>query len=466
MPSLRTRSSAARQGCWTIMIPLGGAKGSFLVCLGISTLICSLIYLRAWTQTELQPQVGANGCRSFSDRCEAFLPRVEEGLIWRNRDCQVDSYIHNNHLTCSQLIADLHFITKPLSQEELDYPLAFILTVHKELQLLLRLLRAIYAPQNVYCIHIDAKAPQDYQQMVRRLVACLPNVFLSSQSETVTYAGFSRLQADIHCMRDLEHSKVGWKKLINLCGQDFPVQSNLELVRYMQSKMWKDRNMTPGIKQPASMRHRTQLQHKEITGSHVGLKGWGKKKGHPPQNMQLYFGTAYYALTRGFVNFVLKSRVAQDLLEWSKDTYSPDEHYWATLNHLKEAPGNHVDGGWEGDIRAIKWQDQEGTVHSGCKGRYVRNICIYGIEDLPWIIKRNSMFANKFESSTFPESLDCLEQWHRRKVLRQARVPIDPEWLLAVPYPIPTSKTNSSGGQGNRLNRSFSEHEDVRGLIV
>ena len=71
------------------MIPLGGAKGSFLVCLGISTLICSLIYLRAWTQTELQPQVGANGCRSFSDRCEAFLPRVEEGLIWRNRDCQV-----------------------------------------------------------------------------------------------------------------------------------------------------------------------------------------------------------------------------------------------------------------------------------------------------------------------------------------------------------------------------------------
>ena len=34
-----------------------------------------------------------------------------------------------------------------------------------------------------------------------------------------------------------------------------------------------------------------------------------------------------------------------------------------------EAPGNHVDGGWEGDIRAIKWQDQEGTVHSGCKGK-------------------------------------------------------------------------------------------------
>jgi len=247
----------------------------------------------------------------------------------------VESYILKTHLNCSQLIEDLHIITRPLSKEELDYPLAFILTVHKELQLLVRLLRAIYAPQNVYCIHIDAKAPQNYQKTVRRLAGCLPNVFLSSHSETVTYAGFSRLQADIHCMRDLEHSMVGWKKVINLCGQDFPVMSNLELVRYMQSKEWRDRNMTPGVKQPANMRHRTQLQHREITGSHVRPKGKALTKNPPPQHMQIYFGTAYYALTRSFVNFVLENQGARDLLEWSKDTFSPDEHYWVTLNHLK-----------------------------------------------------------------------------------------------------------------------------------
>ncbi|KAG7261975.1 hypothetical protein CRUP_001208, partial [Coryphaenoides rupestris] len=433
-----------RNTSWTIMIPLEGAKCSFLVCLGISTVICSLIYLRAWTQTELQPQGGAHSCRTFSDKCQVFLPSAQGGLQWYRRDCQVESYILKTHLNCSQLIEDLHIITRSLSKEELDYPLAFILTVHKELQLLVRLLRAIYAPQNVYCIHIDAKAPQNYQETVRRLVGCLPNVFLSSYSETVTYAGFSRLQADIHCMRDLEHSMVGWKKVINLCGQDFPVMSNLELVRYMQSKEWRDRNMTPGVKQPASMRHRTQLQHREITGSHVSPKGKALRKSPPPQHMQIYFGTAYYALTRSFVNFVLENQGARELLEWSKDTFSPDEHYWVTLNHLKEAPGSHVNGGWAGDIRAIKWQDQEGTVHSGCKGRYVRHICIYGIDDLPWIIKRNSMFANKFESETFPEALDCLEQWHRGKVLRQATVPIEPAWLLAVPQLIPNSKTNGS----------------------
>lgn len=54
------------------------------------------------------------------------------------------------------------------------------------------------------------------------------------------------------------------------------------------------------------------------------------------------------------------------------------------------------------------------------------------MDDLQWIINKNSMFANKFESATSPEALDCLEQWHRNKVLKQASVPIEPLWLLAT----------------------------------
>lgn len=228
---------------------------------------------------------------------------------------------------------DLHFITSPLSQEEEDYPLAFIVTIHKDLELFVRLLRAIYMPHNIYCIHLDAKAAPVYKEAVQRLVSCFQNVFLSSRSEVVTYAGFSRLQADLNCMRDLVKSKKSWKKVVNLCGQDFPVKSNRELVQYMQSKVWRDKNMTPGVKQPASMRYRTQLQYKEIRGSHVALKG--PTKGPAPHNLQVYFGTAYYALTRAFVDWALKSPLAQDLLQWSKDTFSPDEHYWVTLNHIK-----------------------------------------------------------------------------------------------------------------------------------
>lgn len=222
-----------------------------------------------------------------------------------------------------------------LSQEEENYPLAYIITIHKDLEMFVRLLRAIYAPQNIYCIHIDAKAPEDYKASVKKLAECFPNVFLASVSETVTYAGFSRLKADINCMEDLVRSPVEWQRVINLCGQDFPVQSNLELVRYMQNAEWRDNNMTPGIKQPENMRYRTNIQHKEVTGLYVASLGQSHKKTPPPHNLEIYFGTAYYSLQRAFVEYVLNSSVAKDLLEWSKDTYSPDEHYWVTLNHVK-----------------------------------------------------------------------------------------------------------------------------------
>ncbi|KAM9859236.1 beta-1,3-galactosyl-O-glycosyl-glycoprotein beta-1,6-N-acetylglucosaminyltransferase 7 [Aulostomus maculatus] len=411
------------------MHQLEGTKCSFLLCLGMGIMVFSVIYLRTRTSTEPKP-LELSTCRPFANECKAFLPGAREGIEWHRHVCQEESYTLNSRLQCSDLIRDLHFITRPLSREEEDYPLAFIVTVHKELELFVRLLRAIYMPQNVYCIHMDAKAPLEYQTAIRKLVSCFQNAFLSSRSETVTYAGFSRLQADLNCMRELAKSKIGWRKVVNLCGQDFPVKTNLELVQYMQSKEWRDRNMTPGVKQPASMRHRTQLKHREIVGSHV--VPLDLRKGPPPHNLQIYFGTAYYALTRAFVDFVLNSRVAHDLLEWSRDTFSPDEHYWVTLNHIQEAPGGNADGGWAGDIRAIKWRDQEGKAHSGCKGHYIRDICIYGVEDLPWIINKNSMFANKFESTSFPAALDCLEQWHRNKVLSQATVPIEPSWLLAT----------------------------------
>ncbi|XP_022078131.2 beta-1,3-galactosyl-O-glycosyl-glycoprotein beta-1,6-N-acetylglucosaminyltransferase 7 [Acanthochromis polyacanthus] len=427
------------------MPQLEGKKCSFVFCLGMSIIVCSLIYLRTWMSTETNHLKSPS--RPISSECKAFLPSGEKGVEWNWLDCQVESYIHNSRMPCSMLTRDLHFITKPLSREEEDYPLAFIVTVHKELELFVRLLRAIYMPQNAYCIHVDAKAPQEYQAAVRKLVSCFQNIFLSSRSETVTYAGFSRLQADLNCMKDLAKSKIGWKKVVNLCGQDFPVKSNLELVQYMQTKEWRDKNMTPGVKQPASMRHRTEIQHKEIVGSHVAPKRRGLKKGPPPHNLEIYFGTAYYALTRPFVDFVLKSPVAQDLLQWSKDTFSPDEHYWVTLNHIADAPGSNMDGGWAGAIRSIKWSDQQGKTHDGCKGHYVRDICVYAVGDLPWIINRNAMFANKFESNTHPEALDCLELWHRNKVLDQATVPIEPSWLLATQSNTTSRRySNSSAG--------------------
>ncbi|XP_026104030.1 beta-1,3-galactosyl-O-glycosyl-glycoprotein beta-1,6-N-acetylglucosaminyltransferase 7-like [Carassius auratus] len=413
------------------MVQLENTKCSFLVCLVVCVLICSAIYLNAKIPKISLPFTDWSSQTTPAPESCDILPPATPGFTWQQKDHNF-SYETKPDANCTLLQSDLHFIMEPLSKEEEDFPLAFIITIHKELETFVRLLRAIYAPQNVYCIHIDAKAAEEYKTSIRNLVGCFPNVFVVSVNVNVTYAGFSRLQADINCMKDLVKSPTKWKRVINLCGQDFPIQTNLELVRYMQGPEWKDRNITPGIKQPPTMKHRTQFQYEEVKGTHVAPKGKGQKKGPPPHNLTIYFGTAYYSLTRPFVEFVLTDKLAKDLLEWSRDTFSPDEHYWVTLNHMKEAPGSYVEGEWQGNVRAIKWKDQEGTAHQGCKGRYIRDICVYGIGDLQWLIESENMFANKFETASFPEALHCLELWHRHKVLQHAMVPIQPSWRLTT----------------------------------
>ena len=59
---------------------------------------------------------------------------------------------------CTQFVRDRGYITVPLSAEEREFPIAYSLLVYKDLEMVERLLRAIYRPQNYYCLHIDASS--------------------------------------------------------------------------------------------------------------------------------------------------------------------------------------------------------------------------------------------------------------------------------------------------------------------
>lgn len=91
---------------------------------------------------------------------------------------------------------------------------------------------------------------------MRQLLSCFPNAFLASKVEQVVYGGFSRLQADLNCMKDLVASKVPWKYVLNTCGQDFPLKTNKEIINHL--KRFKGKNITPGVLPPAYIVVRTK----------------------------------------------------------------------------------------------------------------------------------------------------------------------------------------------------------------
>ncbi|XP_053559299.1 beta-1,3-galactosyl-O-glycosyl-glycoprotein beta-1,6-N-acetylglucosaminyltransferase 7-like [Bombina bombina] len=418
------------------MSQLCSIKSGFLLCIMISIY---LLFNNIKHFKELMDEKGNNEvieCGYYpAELCKALFEGKPAALIVGNV-CQEALPPSNDQglrylqlpTNCSEIIKEMHIITKPLSEEEANFHLAYIITIHKKLQMFVKLLTAIYAPQNVYCIHIDKKAPKTYKNAVYTIASCFQNIIISSKQENVVYGGFSRLKADINCMEDLIRSKTPWSYVINVCGQDYPIKTNKEIIKYLKSK-WRGRNVTPGTIQPPHMKYRTEVSYKEFLNQ-------GKPyicpssilKNRPPHNLTLYFGTAYYALTRDFVEFVLSDIRAKDLLEWSKDTYSPDEHYWVTLNHLKDAPGSTPDAQWEGNIRAVKWKDQEGKAHPGCNGHYIRDICVYGLGDLKWLMESPHLFANKFDPEHYPLLTDCLERQYRLKVLQEAEVAIEKNW--------------------------------------
>ena len=76
-----------------------------------------------------------------------------------------------------------------------------------------------------------------------------------------------------------------------------------------------------------------------------------RKNPKPPHDLEIIRGSAYGIFSRDFGEFVVTDRIAKDLLKWSKKTWSPDEHFWATLHHTYSNPQLHTPGGYAGNLQ-------------------------------------------------------------------------------------------------------------------
>ncbi|XP_042352822.1 beta-1,3-galactosyl-O-glycosyl-glycoprotein beta-1,6-N-acetylglucosaminyltransferase 3 [Plectropomus leopardus] len=323
---------------------------------------------------------------------------------------------------CPSYIDKRGFITTPLSEEEKDFPIAYSMVIHEKIEMFERLLRAVYAPQNVYCVHVDQKSSKEFQKAVEAIVSCFPNVFVASRLERVVYASWSRVQADLNCMKDLLESQVQWRYLLNTCGTDFPIKTNREMVQML--KFLNGRNSMETEATNDYKRGRWLYQH-NVTDSVIRTDA---KKSPPPISSPMFTGNAYFVVTRAFVKHVMEDKEVQQLLEWEKDTYSPDEHLWATLQRMPSVPGS-VPANSKYDVsdmqalaRAVKWSYLAGDVKKGapyypCTGDYRRGVCVYGAGDLPWLFQQHHLFANKMDPEVDDIAIRCMESVLRFKAL-------------------------------------------------
>ena len=134
---------------------------------------------------------------------------------------------------CMTHIKEQDYVLRSTKEEE-DFPIAFSIVVYKDLGQVEQLLRAIYRPNNSYCFHLDSKAALSFKNGLKKLASCFPNVIIASKSINVIWGSWPVLEADLVCMKDLLAFSLKWKYLINLTGHEFPLRTNMELVRILK----------------------------------------------------------------------------------------------------------------------------------------------------------------------------------------------------------------------------------------
>ncbi|TDH09561.1 hypothetical protein EPR50_G00088790 [Perca flavescens] len=340
----------------------------------------------------------------------------------RQHSLSEDFYL-NVTKDCSSYIKNRGFITAPLSQEEKDFPIAYSMVIHEKIEMFERLLRAVYTPQNIYCVHVDQNSSKEYQKAVEAIVSCFSNVFVASKLESVVYASWSRVQADLNCMKDLLNSHVQWRYLLNTCGTDFPIKTNGEMVQAL--KALNGRNSMESEATNDYKKSRWQY-HFNVTNTVIRTD---VRKSPPPISSPMFTGNAYIVVTRAFVEHVMQDREVQQLLEWERDTYSPDEHLWATLQRMPSVPGS-MPANIKYDVsdmqalaRVVKWSYLAGDMKDGapyypCTGTYRRAVCVYGVGDVPWLLRQQQLFANKFDPEVDDVAIRCMESVLRFKAVR------------------------------------------------
>lgn len=287
--------------------------------------------------TRTLPTVPASCSLLWKGDAEESKRVMEKLSKWKN--VISDSYFLRHYLTnCSAIQSE--FNNFYVSQEEIDFPIAYQMVIHASVQQVVRFLKVIYRSHNAYCVHIDKKSSSLLKQSFETLAKCLPNFHIARKSYDVRYQTIDQVDAMRSCYTELlDQSSVQWKYTINLCGKELPLKTNREIVRELKSL--KGANLVnPGI---SLMDYRTPLVMRKRIHNRIIRNPIVKFSSEPldpvPHNIQVYKNQTFFALMPDFVRFLFENEKANDFYLFLRETRYPDEQYITTLNRLPEAPG-------------------------------------------------------------------------------------------------------------------------------
>lgn len=203
---------------------------------------------------------------------------------------------------CKNLKRLFPFPEEPATEEELQFPLAYGILVHKSPLQVFLLMSVIYQPQNAYCLAVDDRADEQFKKQMNLLMDCFSNIFVMTVNK-VEWCEFGVVRGVFNCLRYLSELDHKWRYYQYLSGVDLPLKTNLEMVR-----IFKKLNGTLNAEI-------LPFETSRIKGSQVFMQS----------PLTLWKSSLSALMSRESVNAIISSKKVRQQLNYLKFGYCSDE---------------------------------------------------------------------------------------------------------------------------------------------
>ena len=360
-------------------------------------------------------------CWKLSIHSRSELARVKAQVIkWRSQRPWVN--FEKKFTGSCDIIREEFSNNFYVSPVEKNFPIAYILVVYTNAGQVIRFLKAIYRPQNTYCIHPDARQGMKFARIFQAISHCLDNVFVVTRPISVYYAHHSIMHAQLNCMDDLmKRPKGSWKYVINLSGREVPLKTNREIVESLAKLKGYSAVLDDKL---TYFGWRSRFKFKHRLGKDGSMHRNRARQKRPPYGIKIYKSLTFLAASYAFVDFILNDYRAKALSNYLKSVYAPEEHFYASLYELSYARGAKPKKGTIAsidipEINKVIWiltKYHRSHISHFCPGKKVVHvICILTAPDMKHVVdgrktRRPTFFFNKYFLEWDPTVMDCMEE--------------------------------------------------------
>ncbi len=284
--------------------------------------------------------------------------------------------------------------------------IAYFLLVHRYPAQFKRLFIAIYAPGNLYVVHVDKSSGTELAKDIATFLSPYQGVEIL-EAEDALWGGYSLVDAELRGMERLLEMNDRWTHYINLSGQDFPLKSQDYIRQFFAAN--------PGKQFIRALDQRKERPDTMNRVSHLFVQENGKMTatGVPrryPTGDTPFIGTQWKAVTRSFCEYVCHDPHVERFKAFYRGSFIPDEAFFQSVIMNSGDQGIVMND----DLRMIDW------VPDGDIKLRPRN---YDTKDLVELQRSTDLFARKFDAEQNTEILSLLELHLRSPAANIYRAP-------------------------------------------